>query len=655
MNNSEIILVCLSGAPTNARVVKTAAALADACGGRLCGVYIEPPDFERQSEESKLRLGENIKLTEMHGGAVTTLYGEDAATQIAEYARLSGATKIVLGKGKPGRGIFSHGALIDRLNELCPDIDLYIIPDRAGEAKPLNKLYSDEQLSLKSTVLTLGILLLCTFIGWLFVRLGFSTANVIMIYILGVLATAIFTEGRAYSLISSVLSVLVFNFFFTEPRFSLFADPSHIATFVVMFIAAFIISSLTVRIKRQSRLTAQRAYRTELLLEASQKLQRCSDIPGMLSLTAGQLSKLLERSIILYPVENGALSEPVAFPLNPASDCGGLLTDRERAVAQKALESSRQAGYMTKSEPDARGLYMAIRGSERVVAVVCIDMRDRKPLGRFEKTLAVAVLDECGLITENAIVVQARRDAEEKARREELRANLLRSISHDLRTPLTGISGAADLLSENGNELSEDKKRELLSAIGDDARWLIDLVENLLSVTRIGAGGGMSIEPQLVSEVISEALRHIDRRASSHSICVDCPDGLLMAQMDARLISQVIINLVNNAIKHTAESSKIVISAKRNGDIALISVADDGQGIPPGSGEKIFDMFYTEGSAVRDGRRGLGLGLFLCRSIVEAHGGSISEHDNIPHGSVFEFSLPVSEVTDCEQTADIDR
>ena len=234
---------------------------------------------------------------------------------------------------------------------------------------------------------------------------------------------------------------------------------------------------------------------------------------------------------------------------------------------------------------------------------------------------------------------------EQTARQEALRADLLRSISHDLRTPLTSISGNAAILMERGEALTADKRRSLAGAVYDDAQWLINLVENLLSITRIENGTiRLNRQPELLDDIFQEALAHLDRAAERHHIAVELPDDLLMAEMDARLIVQVLINLLNNAIKYTPEGSRITLSARAEGGMVRVSVADDGPGIREDAKPKLFQMFYTEGKAGGDSRRGLGLGLALCRSIVNAHGGTIGVADNPPHGSCFTFTLPVSEV-----------
>ena len=254
------------------------------------------------------------------------------------------------------------------------------------------------------------------------------------------------------------------------------------------------------------------------------------------------------------------------------------------------------------------------------------------------------------ILGEGVLAIENRRNARQKeeaavlAKNEQLRANLLRSISHDLRTPLTSISGNAENLLTSGDRMEDADKRRLLTDIYEDAIWLIRLVENLLSITRIGEGQTrLNMTTELVDEVITESLRHI--RTKTHTIETDFADEILLAQMDARLISQVIINLVDNAVKYTPEGTKICVSARKQGDQILVRVADHGSGIPDERKPRVFDMFYTGNGRNADGRRSMGLGLHLCQSIIHLHGGEITLTDNTPNGCVFAFTLPISEVT----------
>ena len=338
-----------------------------------------------------------------------------------------------------------------------------------------------------------GILIAATLVGLLFSGLKIPEANIIAVYILGVLIISIITSSWMYSFLASVISVLAFNLF-TIPRFTLRAyDPSYPVTFGIMFLVALITGSLASRMKEYARESAQAAMQIE---------------------------------------------------------------------------------------------------------------------------------------------------------KEQLRADLLRSISHDLRTPLTSISGNASNLLSNENEFSQETRMQIYGDIYDDSMWLIKLVENLLSVTRIEDGRmDLRMSAELMDEVIAEAMRHTDRNRDGRKIEVSSDEEFILGKMDARLIVQVVINLVDNAVKYTPEGAQIRIHTGKKDGMVVVSVSDTGPGIPDEQKSKVFDMFYTGTNRAADGRRSLGLGLGLCRSIIRAHGGEIWVSDNKPQGAVFTFTLPAEEVT----------
>lgn len=348
--------------------------------------------------------------------------------------------------------------------------------------------------SWKEVVYSIFILAIATLIGLLFAKLGFTEANIITLYLLAVLLASLVTTSRICSLINSLLSVLIFNFFFTVPQFTLHAyEKGYPVTFAVMFIASWITSTLAMRVKEH----AQKAAEAELL-----------------------------------------------------------------------------------------------------------------------------------------------------AQKEQLRANLLRSISHDLRTPLTSISGNASNLLSNSDSFDDETKRQIYSDIYDDSMWLINLVENLLSVSRMEDGKMiMHIQTELMDEIITEALRHIDKRSSNHSIKVIGEDDFILAKIDGKLIVQVIINIVDNAIKYTEDGTEITIHYRKDGDWIVVDIADTGKGIADIEKPRVFEMFFTGSNTIADNRRSIGLGLFLCKSIIQAHGGEICLLDNQPKGSIFRFTLPAGEVT----------
>ena len=321
------------------------------------------------------------------------------------------------------------------------------------------------------------------------------------------------------------------------------------------------------------------------------------------------------------------------------------MTAQERGVADWVAQNNKRAGAGTNTLSDAQNLYLAVRGVQGVMGVIGIPVRYYPAIEVFENNLMIAILNECGLILERRRFWEEKQAIEMETRQERLRSNLLRAISHDLRTPLTSISGNAGVLMEQSKALGEEKKQELYHLIYDDAMWLVNLTENLLSITRIENGTmNLNMQAEMMEDLFREALSHLDRKSQEHRISVDLKDDLLMAKVDGRLIVQVIINIVNNAIKYTPPGSQIVLSAQKQGKSVAVKIADNGPGISDSAKEHLFDLFYTASQGKADTRRGLGLGLNLCRSIVAAHGGEIHIEDNQPHGAVFSFTLPLEEV-----------
>lgn len=645
----EHILNCISPSPSNAKVIRTAARMANAFKGTFTALYVETPELEQMSEESKQRLRSNIKLAEQLGAKVATVYGDDVAFQIAEFARISGVSKVVIGRtNTKKRYFFSRTSFAERLTALAPNLDIYIIPDKVSTPYKalLKKRNFTYNFSWIEFLKSLSILAFFTGIGMLFYKVGFSEVNIITLYLLGVLLTSITTTNKVYSLVASVLSVLVFNFFFTEPRFTLSAyDTGYPVTFVIMFLAAFITGTLTMKIKVHAKRAVHMAYRTEILLETNQMLQKAEDRSSIIRETAKQLIKLLDKTVVFYTVDNDILSTPQVFHKNYLIEYDSVYTgENERTVAEWVFKNNKHAGATTNTLHGAKCLYLAVRGNWGVYAVVGIVM-EGDVLDPFENSLLISMLGECAISLEMDHLRKTREAEAIRAQQEQLRANLLRSISHDLRTPLTSISGNASVLLSNSDSLNDAKKNKLYLDIYDDSMWLINLVENLLSVTRIEDGTmNLHMEAELMSEVVSEALRHVNRRREEHTIKVEPVDDFIMARMDARLIIQVIINIVDNAIKYTPAGSTIVVSVKKQNSIVTVEIADNGNGISDEAKGNLFEMFYTANDGIGDSRRGLGLGLALCKSIIVAHGGTISVKDNTPSGAIFRFTLQAEEV-----------
>ena len=644
----EHILVCLSSSPSNAKTIRTAARMAGAFGGNLTALFVETPDFPAMEEADRKRLRDNMGLARQLGARIETTHGEDVPFQIAEFARLSDVSKIVIGRSTVSRkGILDRQTLTERLIKNAPGLDIHIIPDTEAESsyqRPKKKLSQILAVSLWDGVKSALVLLGATLVGSLFFSLGFTEANIINVYILGVLIVSVITSNRLCSLAVSVVGVLVFNFFFTIPRFTFyFHDPSYPVTFGVMFAASFLTGSLAARLKDNARQSAKAAFRTKILFETNQLLQKEKDAWSVTGAAAGQLLKLLKRDIVMYLSEDTGLSEPRVY--SEGVQKGRELTwEQEKAAAEWVFKNNRLAGAGTDTLSDRQCLYLAIRVNQRVYGVTGIFMGD-KGLDSFENSVVLSILGECALALENIKNAKEKEEAAILAKNEQLRANLLRAISHDLRTPLTSISGNASYLLSDYEKLDHESRRQMFGDIYDDAVWLINLVENLLAVTRIEEGRmNLNQSAELMDEVISEALCHVDRRSRDHVIQALSGEDFIFARIDAKLIVQVIINIVDNAVKYTPAGSLIQIRAERKNGMVEVAISDNGPGIPDDQKEKVFDMFYSGANKVADSRRSLGLGLSLCRSIVNAHGGSIFVSGNQPKGAVFTFTLPLGEV-----------
>ena len=637
------ILICLSSAPSNAKVIRTAARMAEAFHSGFTALFVQTPETKELSGENIKRLRSNLRLAEQLGAQIATVYGADPAEQIAEYARVSGITKIVMGRVNHRQHPWiGQKSLADRLIERT-DLDVYIIPDRQPlYKKPLGKLRKSRvRFSWRDAVVTLLCLAISTAVGFAFDWAGLSESNIITIYILGVLVTAVSTSGHLYGAANSLLSVLAFNFFFTEPRFTLQADgPSYPVTFLIMLSSSIIASSLASRVKEQARMAAEKSYYTELLLGSSQKLQTIRTEWDCLRLTAEQLSRMFDRPVI-YALNDA--DKELDFRIEPADEHTLLekLSTEEIGVAKWVQKNNKHAGATTNTLPDSKWLFLSVRGTRGVMGIVGVPIAGYVVPDAFEKNLMVALLGECGLSQERIRLEEERNQIALQTQRESLQANLLRAVSHDLRTPLTNINGSVGILMGKDQTLKPEVREQLYTAIDDDTNWLINMTENLLAATQLETDRTkLKTAPELLEDLFQSAVRQLDRRARDHHISVDLEDQTLMASMTAGMIQRVIINMMNNAIQYTPKDSHIILSGTRRKDWVEISVSDDGPGIPDEAKKHLFDLFYTAEQGKPDSKRGLGLGLHLCQSIVNAHGGTITVSDHAPSGTTFRFTLP---------------
>ena len=636
----EHILVGLSSAPSNSKIVETASKMAKAFGANFTALYIKTSQSEILSEENATRLQNNIKFAERMGATVVTVYGEDVALQMAEYAKTSGVTKIVIGRNATKRaGLIRKPTLADKLISLVTSIDIHIIPDADSDLREqkANLFRKTNALSIiKDLAISFGVIIVASLIGLFFAHLGFSEANIITLYILGVLITSIITSSKTAWGFTSVASVLIFNFLFTKPRFSLMAyGDGYPITFAIMFVASLITGSLASKMHNQTKQSSQAAYRTKILFDANRLLQRASDDEEVLKITAEQLKKLLNREIVIFKRDKEGL-QTLVYGLEDSFQ----IEEIELKTASNILVNLSSDYNNAQSRCD----YYPMKTQLRTYGVVAV-YKSEKEIDSFENSIVLSLVGECALALENLFNAKEKELAAVLAENEQLRANLLRAISHDLRTPLTAISGNASNLISNAASFDEQTKLSIYNDIYHDSMWLINLVENLLSITRLEEGRmNLNFTTELVDEVVAEAIKHVHQRERGQKITVVHKDELLLAKMDTRLIIQVIINILDNAMKYTPTDSLVTVITEKQNDKAVISIADNGAGIPDELKERVFDMFYTGAKKLADSRRSIGLGLALCKSIISVHNGEIFVKDNVPSGAIFTFTLPIGEI-----------
>lgn len=400
----EHILTCISASPTNAKVIRAASRLAYAFRGEFTALYVETPAMQAADRRTKKMLEDNFQLARDLGAKIATVYGEDVPYQIAGYAKVSNVSKVVI--GRTNHRIYLgqiKGSLVERLTQYAPDLDVYVIPDSQPAYRKKKIRIQKETLTLDNVLKTLGILAACTAVDFVFQLFNLPESNIIMIYILGVILCSVYTDGRIYSVACSILSVILYNFFFTMPNYSLKAyGGSYPVTFAVMLIVALVTSSLTVRMRRQSKQSAKTAYRTELLLDNSRRLRRSGSVEELIRQISAQAVKLLNLSVLVYHLENGKMVGPELFPRKGLviEDMKEYRDSSERAVAQWVFANHHRAGTCTSTLPAAKAIYLPVQNNENVMAVVGIVLEQRREIAPFEYGILIAMLNEAALVLE---------------------------------------------------------------------------------------------------------------------------------------------------------------------------------------------------------------------------------------------------------------
>jgi two-component system sensor histidine kinase KdpD len=625
----ERVLVCIGPNPAGARLVRAGKRMATSLKCDWTVLYVEAPG-QRISASDREALVQNLQLAEELGAQTATLSGLNAAEEMLAYARGHNVTKIVVGKPTHSRWRDKlFGSTLDRLVRGSGEIDVYIITGDVDAAARAPAARAGHPAPLGEYVRAGLVVAACAAISFpLFTLL--SVTDVAMIFLLGVVFVAS-RYGRGPSLFASLLSIATFDFFFVPPRFTFaVSDVRYILTFGVMLAAALVASHLTLRIRAQAQTARDRERRTGAVYAMSRELAAARTATDLIAIATRHLADTFGAEMhILMPDATGRLE-------------GGGLDEKERSVAQWVLDHAQRAGAGADTLPSASGLYVPLTASTGVIGVLGVRAADPT---RFQDPTLLQLLEtfagQAALALERAQLAERAQKEEIEVEAERLRTSLLSSLSHDMRTPLGAITGAASSLLEERSKLTEPARRELLQSILDESNRMNRLIGNLLDMIRVESGAlQVQKDWQPLEEPVGVALIRLSERLKQHPVRVRLPPDLPLVPMDGVLIEQVLVNLLENAAKYTPAGTAIDIAAEQTDGVVRVDVLDRGPGIPPGEERRIFEKFYRvagEGPAT-----GVGLGLTICRGIVTAHGGRIWAENRAGGGAAFHFTLPLS-------------
>ena len=492
-----------------------------------------------------------------------------------------------------------------------------------------NHLLSD---TLKLITLTVGF----TLLSLLFRKLGFPETNIVVIYILAVLLISLFTSGYAFGIAGCVISLFCYNYFFTLPYHTLaVSDPNYLITFIIMLATSFITSTITAKEKVLRETAMEKSEENQILYQLSSSLSDAPDAESVMTIGVKSISRLLQCNtggIYL----GGQISSPL-FIQTLGKEIIHRNVDNVDLIRKQLSNITKE--YIEREDT----LSFPVRGRENLLAVINIDNNVDKNTLTLKNTLLHSIMENISLALDRIEVTEEKAKVRETMERERERANLLRAISHDLRTPLSGIMGTSEILMDMTDR--DDKRQVLLKGIYQDAAWLRDLVENILSLTRLQDGKILvHKEMEAMEEVIGSAVAHIEKSFEGRHISVETPERFKLVPMDAKLIEQVIYNLLDNAVKHTKIDEEIKITLEYSSEFAVCSCIDEGEGLEEEDIPNIFNLFYTSATRSSDAKKGIGLGLTICKTVILAHGGEIyGENRKDRKGARFVFTLPLGE------------
>ena len=430
-------------------------------------------------------------------------------------------------------------------------------------------------------------------------HMGVRIENLLLLYVVGVVICSVETSSMCWGIGSAVVFVFTFNFLFTAPKFTFQVDdPNYVISLLIFIIVAFIVASLTVKLQKQMDIANTRTEITSRLNAIGSGFLNLSGLPAVARYSSESLKKLTARhvDILIRNRDNEEFADTIAeWCYRNSMVCGVVIFD----CSESELETE-------------------------------------------ERIYVDTVISQITLVMERERLNEEKEDTKIQIEKERLKSTLLRSISHDLRTPLTGIAGISNFLYDNYNGLDEETAKSMLNDICTDAEWLNSMVENLLNMTRIQEGRlEIQKKKEVVDDLISSAVTLVSKRLGDHQLKTSTPHDIVLLPVDARLFTQVLVNLIDNAIRHSGKDTTITVSAKVNGSFLVFKVSDNGIGVPQERLDQIFDNFFTTAYENGDKQRGVGLGLTICKAIVEAHGGRITAFNNDKGGATFQIDMPM--------------
>jgi two-component system sensor histidine kinase KdpD len=623
------------------QLVRVGKRFADALDAEWLVVTVETPNMLNLGEQARNRRIDVLRLAESLGAQTVTLDGPSASAALTEYARLRNITRIVVGEPKRfGIRTLFRPSTAAKLVAAGGGFDVSVIARRETSRHQASRrdAAGPREINWGRYWAALLISLACSVVAAAMYPY-LALTNLVMVYLLGATIAAL-RLGRGPASFTAVVNIVAFDFCFVPPRFTLaVSDFQYVVTFAVMLAVALIIANLVANVRAQTRVAGARERRTSLLYGMSRELTATLSLENLTRVAVRHVAETFaSRAVVLVPDKNGRLRHPQGEPLP------GSLRAADLSVAQWVFDHNAPAGLGTDTLPAALAQYLPLKGGRRTLGVLAVQPTQRRRLLLPEQRhLLETFAAQITLALERADLAEEAEISRISAETEGLRNTLLASISHDLRTPLSVIAGASSALNDSSIAFDPESRRRLTASIELKAHEMSEIISNVLDLMRFEAGQVvLRRDWETIDDLVGSALARLDMRLADHVVDVELPADLPAVYVDAPLITQVIANLLENAAKHTPVGTRVTISASPDSGCLRVLVDDTGPGLPEGDPEHLFAKFQRGRDEGNSG--GAGLGLAICRAIVNAHGGTISAMERPGGGARFVFTLPTEEI-----------